>query len=501
MTPTPTTLPAVTEIAIVGGGFSGLGMAIRLKQAGQDDFVVLERGDDVGGTWHWNAYPGCGCDVPSNLYSFSFAPNPEWTRTYSRQPEIGAYLRRCADDFGVRPHIATGCSVTGATWDEAAQRWTVATSSGTLSARVLVSAAGPLFEPKQPAAPGLEDFEGRVFHSARWDHDYDVRGKRVAAVGTGASAIQFVPEIAPDVEQLHVFQRTPPWVMPHPGRPTTGIERAVYKRFPLLQKAARAAVYAGRESLVLGFVKYPRILRAAEAIARRHMRQSISDPALVRKVTPDYTLGCKRILPSNDWYPALDRPNVELHTGGLKAVTRTGVVTADGVEHPVDAIIFGTGFQVTDMPIAHRVRGAGGRTLAEHWGPSMRAHRGCTVPGFPNLFMLLGPNTGLGHGSMVYMIESQVAYVLDALRTMRERGAATAEVRADAEAAWNAELDAKLEGTVWNSGCASWYADSTGRIAALWPDWTFAFRRGLRTFDGDSYELRAPSRAPEPVAA
>jgi cation diffusion facilitator CzcD-associated flavoprotein CzcO len=252
---------------------------------------------------------------------------------------------------------------------------------------------------------------------------------------------------------------------------------------------------------VLGFVKYPRILRAAEAIARRHMRQSISDPALVDKVTPDYTLGCKRILPSNRWYPALDRDNVDLHIGGLQAVTRTGVVTADGVEHPVDAIIFGTGFRVTDMPVAHHIRGAGGRTLAEHWGPSMRAHRGCTVPGFPNLFMLLGPNTGLGHGSMVYMIESQLAYVLDALRTMRSRGAAVAEVREQAEAAWNRELDAKLEGTVWNSGCASWYADSTGRIAALWPDWTFAFRRDLQAFDADSYDLRAPRPAGEPVAA
>ena len=477
MTATTPTLPAEIDVAVVGSGFSGLGMAAKLKQEGVEDFVVLERGDDVGGTWHWNTYPGCGCDVPSNLYSFSWAPNPDWTHTYSRQPEIRSYLRNVADTFGLRPHVVTGCSVTDAAWDETTGRWTVETSQGTLSARVLVAAAGPLFEPKTPDVPGLDEFEGAVFHSARWDHDYDVRGKRIAAVGTGASAIQFVPEIAPDVERLHVFQRTPPWVMPHPGRPTTRLERLAYKRFPALQKLSRGAVYAAREWLVLGFVKEPRIMKLVERIARHHMRRSIADPALIEKVSPDYTIGCKRILPSNKWYPALDRDNVDLHTGGLQRATRTGVVDADGIEHAVDAIVFGTGFRVTDAPIAHHLRGAGGQTLAERWGQSMHAHRGCTIPGFPNLFFLLGPNTGLGHGSMVYMIESQVQYVISALRRMRERGAEVAEVRADAEAAYNRDVDRRLEGTVWNTGCASWYADESGRIATLWPDWTFAFRR------------------------
>ena len=496
-----TTLPATADVAIIGAGFSGLGMAIRLKQDGHGDFVVLERGSDVGGTWWWNGYPGCGCDVPSNLYSFSFAPNPDWTHTYSLQPEIGAYLKRCADDFGVRPHLVTDCSVTDAEWDDAAGRWTVETSQGTVSARVLVSAGGPLFEPKHPDVEGLEDFEGKVFHSARWDHDYDLRGKRVASIGTGASAIQFVPEIAPQVSQLHVFQRTPPWVMPHPGRPTTKAERRLYKRFPLAQKVARALIYGGRESLVLGFAKYPRLLKAGEVIARKHMRDAIKDPELLKAVTPDYSLGCKRILPSNKWYPALARENVSLHTGGLQGVTKTGVVDADGVEHEVDAIVFGTGFKVTDMPVAEHLRGRDGRTLAEHWGSSMRAHRGCTVPGFPNLFMLLGPNTGLGHGSMVYMIESQVAYVADALRTMRVGGHGVAEVTERAEAAWNRVLDAKLEKTVWTTGCSSWYADPTGRIAVLWPDWTFAFRRATTAFDADSYVLRSALASGAPVAA
>jgi cation diffusion facilitator CzcD-associated flavoprotein CzcO len=487
--------PTTTDVAIVGAGFSGLGMAIRLKQAGLDDHVVLERGSEVGGTWWWNAYPGCGCDVPSNLYSFSFAPNPDWPHTYSKQPDIGAYLSRVADDFGVRPNLQLDCSVTDAAWDAAAQRWTIETSRGTLTARVLVAAGGPLFSPKLPDVEGLDDFEGKVFHSARWDHDYDLRGRRVAAIGTGASAIQFVPAIAPDVAQLHVFQRTPPWVMPHPGRPTTKFERRLYRRFPALQKLSRAGVYAGRETLVLGFVKYPPLLKAAEAIAKRHMREAIKDPRLIEQVTPGYALGCKRILPSNDWYPALARDNVALHAGGLRAITPNGVVDADGVEHEVDAIVFGTGFQATDMPLARHLRGADGRTLAEHWNGSVHAYRGCTVAGFPNLFMLLGPNTGLGHGSMVYMIESQVAYVLDALRTMQVRGAAVAEVRADAEAAFNREIDDKLAGSVWTTGCQSWYADASGRIAVLWPDWTFAFRRDTRSFDVSAYDLRLPDPA------
>ena len=490
------------DVAIVGSGFSGLGMAIRLKQEGFEDFVVLERGDNVGGTWHFNTYPGCGCDVPSTLYSFSFAPNPEWTNTYSRQPEIAAYLRRCAGDFGVREKIRFNTTVTGAAWDDDASEWVVDTADGeALRARVLVSATGPLFEPKIPDIPGLDRFEGRTFHSARWEHDFDFRGKRVASIGTGASAIQYVPEIAKEVSQLHVFQRTPPWVMPHPQRPTTKLERRLYKRFPGLQKLARAGVYVGRESFVLAFVKQPRLMKLAERIARRHMRDQISDPELLRKVEPDYTLGCKRILPSNRWYRALGRDNVELITEGVSEVRERSVVTADGRELEVDAIVFGTGFHVTDMPVASLVRGADGRSLEEHWQQTIHAHNGTAIPGFPNLFLLLGPNTGLGHGSMVYMIESQVNYVLSALKTMRARGAAVAEVRADAEAAFNRDIDRRAEGTVWNSGCKSWYVDASGRISTLWPDWTFAFRRRLARFDADNYELRvgAPEREAVPA--
>ncbi len=494
-------LPATVDVAIVGAGFSGLGMAIRLKQQGSEDFLVLERGAEVGGTWHYNTYPGCGCDVPSHLYSYSFAPNPDWTQTYSRQPEIGAYLRDCADRFGVRPHIRLGCELTGATWDGESERWQLQTTSGALQARVLISGPGPLFEPKKPDVPGLDDFQGHSFHSARWDHDYDLRDKRVAVIGTGASAIQFVPSIEGQVEALHIFQRTAPWVLPHTARPTSEVERRLYRAVPAAQKLVRGAIYSARETLVLGFVKQPRLMGIVERLARLHIRRHISDPKLRRKVTPDYTIGCKRILPSNRWYPALARPHVELVTDAISQVRERSVVSADGQEREVDAIIFGTGFRVTEMPASKLIRGRDGRTMQEVWGSSPHAHLGSTVPGFPNLFMLLGPNTGLGHSSMIYMIESQIAYVLEALRTMRAQGLATMEVRAEDERQYNAQIDRQLQGTVWNTGCASWYLDDTGRNGSLWPDWTWRFRQRTAAFDADSYRLAAPSGAPVTVAA
>ena len=483
-------LPREVDIAIVGSGFSGLGAAIRLKQEGHDDFVVIEAGEDVGGTWHYNTYPGCACDVPSHLYSFSFAPNPDWSQTYSRQPEIRDYLRRCADEFGVRPHIQLGCRWEGASWDEQSGRWDLQTDRGPLRARVLISAAGPLFEPKLPDIPGLESFEGKVFHSARWDHDYDLAGKRVAAIGTGASAIQFVPAIAPQTSRLHVFQRTAPWIAPHSNRPVTGIERRLFRAFPTLQRLVRGSVYCARELLVLGFVKRPRLMRLLERVAGSHRRNQVSDPELLEKVTPNYPMGCKRILPSNDWYPALGRTNVELVTEGIAEVGANSIVTADGKEREVDAIVLGTGFRVTEMPAARMIRGRDGVSLAELWKGSPNAHLGSTIAGFPNLFMLLGPNTGLGHGSMVYMIESQIAYLLDALRAMREHGAEAIELRPEVGASYNASIDKRMRGTVWNSGCSSWYIDPTGRNVALWPDWTWRFRRRTSRFEPNEHSLR-----------
>jgi cation diffusion facilitator CzcD-associated flavoprotein CzcO len=489
------------DIAILGAGFSGLGMAIRLREQGVEDFLVLERHEEVGGTWWANTYPGCACDVPSHLYSYSFAPNPDWSQTYSPQPEIRDYLRRCAREHDLYRSIRFGTTVEQADWDDDAGRWTLQTSDGPVSARVLIAGMGPLTEPKLPDLRGLERFEGRVFHSARWDHDHDLTGERVASVGTGASAIQYVPAIQPKVAKLHVFQRTPPWVMPHPNRRITRIERRLYRRLPALQRLNRAGVYAGRELFVLGFVKDPRRMKVAEAIARRHMRTQIRDRELLKKVTPDYTIGCKRILPSNNWYPILGKRNVELVTSGISEVRERSVVCADGSEREVDTIIFGTGFRVTDMPIGEWVRGRGGRKLIDAWDGSPRAHLGSTIAGFPNLFVLLGPNTGLGHSSMVYMIESQIAHVLDALRVMRERGAATAEVKPEVQEEYNRELDAKMEDTVWNTGCASWYIDASGRNATLWPDWTWRFRRRARRFDPAQHELRVAQPAREQVPA
>jgi cation diffusion facilitator CzcD-associated flavoprotein CzcO len=489
--------PEIFDVAIVGSGFSGLGTAINLKREGKRSFVVLERGDDVGGTWHYNTYPGCGCDVPSHLYSFSFAPNPNWSQTYSLQPEIRDYLRRCADDFGVRPDIRTGHEVTSAAWNEGEGRWEIETSQGEFHAKVLISGMGPLTEPKIPDIPGLDSFTGKTMHSARWDHDYDLKGKRVASIGTGASAIQYVPAIQPDVEQLHVFQRTPPWIFPHSNRDIRDWERRLYRAFPPLQRLVRGGVYATREIAVLGFVKNPKLLKIAERMAKAHQRKQISKPGLLEKVTPDYDIGCKRILPSNKWYPALSKPNVDLVEGGVEEVRPNAVVGPDGVEREVDAIIFGTGFEVTDMPASKHIRGRDGKLLHEVWNGSPQAHMGCTVEGFPNLFMLLGPNTGLGHSSMVYMIESQIAYVMDALRTMDAEEATTIEVRGEAAREYNAAIDKRMEGTVWNTGCQSWYLDDTGRNGSLWPDWTWRFRQRAARFDAEHYELR---KATERVA-
>jgi cation diffusion facilitator CzcD-associated flavoprotein CzcO len=471
----------------VGTGFSGLGMAIKLKEEGEHDFVLLERASEIGGTWRDNTYPGCRCDVPSHLYSFSFAPNPNWSSTFSPQPEILAYLKDCAERYGVTPHIRFDTELESASWDDEQQVWTVETSRGELTADILIAAQGPLSDPSLPEVPGIETFEGKMFHSARWDHGHELEGERVAVIGTGASAIQFVPEIQPKVGRLHVFQRTAPWVIPHRNRPMGRLERALYRLFPPAQLLMRAGIYWARESFVLQF-RHRAVGRLIERIPMMHMRRQVKDPELRRKLTPDYRIGCKRILPTNEWYPALAQPNVEVVTGGLTEVRPNSVVAEDGTEREVDTIIFGTGFHVTDVPIADRVRGRDGRTLAETWEGSMQAYKGTTVAGYPNLFFLVGPNTGLGHTSIVFIIESQIAYVLDALRTMRRRGTRTVEVLEEAQRAYNAELDRMTEGTVWVSGgCTSYYIDRNGHNSALWPTYTWPFRRRLREFDAVAY--------------
>lgn len=483
------------HIAIVGSGFAGLGMAIKLKQESIEDFVILERADGLGGTWRDNTYPGCGCDVPSHLYSFSFAPNPGWSRTFSRQPEIWEYLRAVSRRYGIDPHIRYRHEVTGAQWDAQAERWEVQTSAGPLTADILIAGPGPLSDPKLPDIPGIESFAGEMFHSARWKHSYPLDGKRVGVIGTGASAIQFVPEIQPQVGQLSLFQRTPPWVVGSRDRPISGVEHAIYRALPGAQLAMRAAVYWARELFVIGFMR-PRAESPGERMARRHLESQVPDPELRAKLTPNYRMGCKRVLISNDYYPALQQPNVELVTDAIREITPTGVLTADGTARDLDAIILGTGFHVTDMPVGNWVRGADGRSLTDTWKGSPQAYLGASVAGFPNLFLLVGPNTGLGHNSIVFMIESQLNHIMGCLRFMRRHGLHSFEVRADVQQRFNERIQRRLQGTVWNSGgCASWYLDENGNNTTIWPGFTWPFRRRTRHFRPAEYRL-LPRRTP-----
>ncbi|MDT7712741.1 MAG: hypothetical protein QOG46_1430 [Pseudonocardiales bacterium] len=380
------------HVIIIGTGFAGLGMGIRLHQHGMTDFVLLERAAEVGGTWRDNRYPGCACDVPSQLYSFSFELNPTWSRSFSGQQEIWDYLRHCVDRYGLGRYIRFHHEVLDAAWDHSRRRWRVHTNCGELTCDVLITGTGALSEPNIPDIPGLASFGGAVFHSARWAPGYELRDRRVAVVGTGASAIQFVPRIQPEVTSLTLFQRTPAWIMPRGERDIGGLEQKLYRALPVLQRLIRAGIYWGRESLVPGFAVHPRLLVLAEMIARAHLRRGVPDPALRAKLTPDYTIGCKRILISSDYLPTLTKPNVQVVTSALTRVGADWAQAADGTRAGVDVIIFGTGFHVTDMPMATRIRGRDGRTLDEVWSSGAQAHRGTTIAGFPNLFMLVGPN-------------------------------------------------------------------------------------------------------------
>jgi len=489
------------DIAVVGTGFAGLGTAIRLKQEGMTDFVVLERGSDVGGTWRDNTYPGCQCDVPSHLYSFSFAPNPRWSRSFSLQPEIWDYLRDCAERFGILPYIRFNHAVTLASWDQAAELWRIQTSAGDFTARVLIAGMGGLSEPSIPPLAGLESFQGTYFHSAAWNHDHDLRGRKVAVIGTGASSIQFVPRIQPEVGELHLYQRTPPWIMPHPDRALRDWAHRLYSGFPVAQKIVRGAIFWSRETFIPFFVNQ-KLAGVPRRVAMKHLRQQVTNPALRAKLTPNYQVGCKRILISNDYYPALQQPNVEVVTQGVKEIREHSIVSTDGTEREVDTIIFGTGFHVTDSPFAQRFRGRSGQLMSEVFEGSPQAHRGTTVGGFPNLFVLLGPNTGLGHTSVVVMVEAQIKYVLDTLKFMRRHGVSSVEVKPDAQLAYNERIQADLKDTVWNAGgCASWYLDASGRNTTLWPTYTFRYARQMRRFDPAEYVLRSGSSHSEEIAA
>jgi cation diffusion facilitator CzcD-associated flavoprotein CzcO len=487
--------PQQVKHLIVGAGFAGLCAAIRLQEDGETDFVVVEKGTEVGGTWRDNTYPGAACDVPSQLYSFSFAPNPDWSMSFSPQPEIQAYLRKTAQRSGTLDRFRFRTTLEAAEWDAATQRWNVRTSGGDYTASTLIVGAGGLSEPRLPDIEGIEEFQGELFHSARWNHDVDLTGKRVAVIGTGASAIQIVPEVQQTAAHLDVYQRTAPYVVPRNDRSYGRLEQLALRHVPGLQRLYRTAIYWSREGMVPGLTLDPKLAWPVKKMAMTNLVKGVADPELRAKLTPPFEIGCKRILISNSYYPAIAADNVELVTDPIAKVTGEAVVTADGVERPVDVIVVATGFYTTELPIAERITGRTGTTLSETWREQgMAAYKGTTVPDFPNLFFLVGPNTGLGHSSMVFMIEAQVDYVRDAIKTMNLHRYAAVEPRQDATRDWNAALQRRMKRTVWNTGgCSSWYLDKQGRNTILWPRTTFAFRALLSSFDVAAYDVQAPT--------
>jgi len=477
------------RLVIVGAGFAGIGLAIRLERAGIDDFAILERADALGGTWRDNTYPGCACDVPSHLYSYSFAPNPDWSRTYGRQAEILAYLRGVAEQHGIERRIRFGTELREARWDDAAGHWVLDTSRGMLTTRALVSATGPFGTPIVPDLPGLDRFAGASFHSLHWDHDHSLAGERVAVIGTGASAVQFIPRIQPEVGRLLVFQRTPPWIMPRFDRPTLALERALFRRFPALHGALRGALYWMFEGLGLVIFVDLRFALLYEAVGRWQLRRQVPDPELRAKLTPDYRIGCKRAILTDDYLPALTRPNVDVITDTIVEVREHAVVTAGGAEHPVDAIVYGTGFEVPHDGAA-RVRGRDGRSVLDVYRERPQSYLGTCIAGYPNFFMFLGPFAAAGNQSALYMLESQMDYIVDALRTMRARGAERLEVREEVQEAFVSLAERRSVDTVWlTGGCRSYYQTPDGRNAGLWPDWSFRYRRRTRRFDPGAYRL------------
>ena len=483
------------SVCIVGAGFGGIGLAIRLKEAGFDDFAILEKADAVGGVWRDNTYPGLSCDVPSHLYSLSFEPKHDWSRRFPRQAEIHAYLEGCVERYGLAEHLRLGTEAAGADFDEEAGHWRIRTTRGEeLEADFLVSATGQLSRPAYPSIAGLEDFEGPSFHSARWDHDVDLAGRRVATVGAGASAVQYLPEIAPVAGHLTLFQRSPNWVIPKPDRPYRRWQQRLFRRFPWIQAASRAWVWLRFEFFILAFNRLRPLGRMYERGYRRRIEREVADPELRAKLVPDYPLGCKRVLISNDWFATLQRPNVDVVTEPITEVRPHAVVTADGEEHAADVLILGTGFTAKEFLAPMEIRGRGGRDLNEAWRDGAEAYLGLTVSGFPNMFILYGPNTNLGAGSIVYMLESQIEYVVEAVRTLSRTRVAYMDVRPDVQSGFNEGIQSRLADSVWTGGCTSWYVTESGKVTNNWPGFTSEYRRRTRKPDLGDYELATAGR-------
>lgn len=488
------------EVVIIGAGASGLAMARRLLKEGIESFIVLESASEVGGVWQQNIYPGCACDIPSGLYSFSFELRT-WSRIYSEQPEIRDYMKQCAQKYGLHRYIRFDTRVAGADFDQEAGRWTVHTEAGeTFSGRVLVSCVGGLNRPHIPAFPGLERFRGRTFHSAEWDDEYPLEGKRVAVVGTGASAIQFIPHVARKARHLHIFQRTAHWIVPRKDRPLTAWEKRMLTHVPGLRRLYRYYLYWKFELRLVGLLGYTSgVIERFTNDARRFLERSIDDPVVRAKATPDYVIGCKRVIFSNDYYPCLNRDNVELVTDRITEVRPTGIVTADGKQREVDAIIFGTGFQARDFLVPMRIRGLGGKELHEAWRDFPHTYLGIVVSGFPNFFVIYGPNTSLGHNSMLFQFECQIHYALQGIRKIRKKNLRYLDVRAGAQKAFVEEVGARMDKTIWKSGCQSWYLNEDGSNPTLWPGFTFDYWWRTRRMRAADFEARSFERAAAPA--
>jgi cation diffusion facilitator CzcD-associated flavoprotein CzcO len=470
------------RVVIIGAGFGGLAMALEVKRHGVHDVTIVEKASDIGGVWRENTYPGAACDLPSPYYSFSFAPNPTWPTRFSTQADIHDYMRRIVTEYGLEPHIRFNTEVTACRFDKG---WHVETAAGDiLDADVLVPAMGQLSRPALPTIPGRETFAGIAFHSASWRHDVDLTGKRVAVIGTGASAIQFIPQIQPQVGRLTVFQRTAPYVAPKPDRRYHPIHHWLFRHFPPARVAARGAWWLLCEVTTLGLIGNKTINRMLTWITLTHLRHNVHDPQLRAKLTPDYPIGCKRVLVANNYYPALSQPNVHVETARIAEITQTGVRTVDGVDHPADVIVYGTGFTTTEFLAPVKITGLGGRHLQDAWAGGVRAYLGIAVPGFPNLFLMYGPNTNLGAGSIIYMLERQARYIR---QLVEHTNGGYLHVRADVEQRYDDEIQNRLAGSVW-AGCSSWYRHDNGRISANWPGRVAEYNRRTRRVNLADYE-------------
>lgn len=451
-------------------------MAINLLKEGINDFVLLERSDTIGGTWRDNTYPGAACDVVSHLYSYSFEPNPDWSRMFAPQKEIQAYLVHCVDKYGLRPYIRFGMDVTGGTYDKFNACWNVHVNGcQDVIASLWVNAMGPLNRAVTPQMPGLETFSGNVFHTSHWNHECDLTGQRVAVIGTGASAVQVIPNIAQKASELHVFQRSAAWVIHKSDREMRSWEKKLFRAVPIAQKLVRWLFYWINEATVIVLAKRPSLTRVIQKMALKHMHRSKLSPELKAKLTPNYIIGCKRILPSNNYYPTFARPNVHLHTDAIDRIDANGVKLINEGLKAVDVIIFATGFMAAEFPESFVVKGADGQRMSHVWKNGPKAYFGTTLSGFPNMFFIIGPNTGLGHSSIVLMIEAQVDYILSIIQTMERKKAIAVDVRQEVQDIFNEEIQSRLTNTVWNSGCVSWYRTSAGKNTSLWPGFTFEF--------------------------